>query len=354
MIGDRLKRARKAAGLSTRALGELAGVSAMAISKYETGKSVPSSGVLLNLSKALGVKVEYFFRPLEVSLQEVEYRKHAHVPKRLLGQIEADVLEQVERFIELEGFLPGGPIKPFKLPAGLPSHVSSYADIEHVAVMVRHKWTLGLNPIPDMTDTLEERGIKVFQTEALHDNAFDGLAAHVDGTPVIVLGEGWPGDRQRFTLAHELGHLMLKGRLASKLDDEKAANRFAGAFLAPESEVRKELGERRTWLEPNELCVLKKTYGLSMQGWMHRANDLGILSDTHYRRMAQFFSIRGWRKKEPCAEYPREEPQLFEQLVFRALAEDLISESKAAELLKQSLSDFRSLRNLEQASTPRQ
>lgn len=73
MIGDRLKRARKAAGLSTRALGELAGVGAMAISKYETGKSVPSSGVLLNLSKALGVKVEYFFRPLEVSLQEVEY-----------------------------------------------------------------------------------------------------------------------------------------------------------------------------------------------------------------------------------------------------------------------------------------
>jgi predicted HTH domain antitoxin len=87
-----------------------------------------------------------------------------------------------------------------------------------------------------------------------------------------------------------------------------------------------------------------------MQGWMHRANDLGILSDTHYRQMAQFFSKRGWRKKEPCEEYPREQSKLFEQLVFRALAEDLISESKAAELMKKSLVEFRSLRNLGHAA----
>ncbi len=350
MISERLKQARKAAGLSTRALGEKAGISAMAISKYETGKSVPSSEVLIRLSKALNVKVEYFFRPFGLVLDKVEYRKHSHVPKRLLGQIEADVLEQTERFFELEGFLPGGPITPFKRPSGLPNRVNSYDDIEKVATDVRDKWSLGLNPIPDLTDTLEERGIKIFQTEALGDDGFDGLAAHVNGTPVIVVGNRWPGDRQRFTLAHELGHLLLAEHLAPSLDDEKAANRFAGAFLVPDSEVRKELGQHRTWLEPNELCVLKKTYGLSMQGWMHRANDLGILSDTHYRQMARFFSQRGWRKKEPCDDYPREEPKLFEQLVFRALAEDLISESKAAELMRKPLTEFRSLRNLGHAA----
>jgi Zn-dependent peptidase ImmA (M78 family)/DNA-binding XRE family transcriptional regulator len=350
VISERLKQARKGAGLSTRALGELAGVSAMAISKYETGKSVPSSPVLLNLSKALNVKVEYFFRPMQVTLEQVEYRKHSHVLKRVLGQIEADVKEQVERFLELESYLPNGPIKSFEIPSGLPEGIGSYADIEKVANTLRAKWSLGLNPVPDLTDTLEERGIKIFQTDALHDNSFDGLAAHVNGTPVIVLGKGWPGDRQRFTLAHELGHLVLKGRLTAKLDEEMAANRFAGAFLVPDSEVRKELGERRTWLEPNELSVLKKTYGLSMQGWMHRANDLGILSDGHYQSLVRLFSERGWRKTEPGEQYRREEPKLFEQLVFRALAEDLISESKAAELMKQPLSEFRKLRNLEHAA----
>ena len=354
MIGERLKQARKAAGLSTRALGEAANVSAMAISKYETGKSHPSSGVLLGLSKALGVRVEYFFRTTKVALDEVEYRKRSHVPKRVLGQIEADVLEQIERYFELESFVPGSPIKSFKVPAGLAAKVADYNDIEDLAVALRNQWKLGLNPVPDLTDTLEERGIKVFQSAALHGQKFDGLAAHVNGTPIVVLGKDWPGDRQRFTLAHELGHLILKGRLHKSLDNEKAANRFAGAFLVPESEVRKELGLKRTWLEPKELAVLKSTYGLSMQGWMHRAVDLGILSDSHYLRMVRYFSAQGWRKKEPGEDYPQEQPKLFEQLVFRALAEDLVSESKAAELLRMRLADFRSRRNFENGAAARQ
>jgi Zn-dependent peptidase ImmA (M78 family) len=252
----------------------------------------------------------------------------------------------------LESLLPGGPIKLFKVPPGLLAQVARYDDIEDLVVSVRNYWKLGLNPIPDLTDTLEERGIKVFQSPALHDHKFDGLAAHVDGAPVVVLGKDWPGDRQRFTLAHELGHLVLKDRLRKSLDKEVAANRFAGAFLVPHSEVRKELGLKRTWLEPKELAVLKSTYGLSMQGWMHRAKDLGILSDSHYIRMVRFFSAHGWRKKEPGEDYPQEQPKLFEQLVFRALAEDLVSESKAAELLRMSLAAFRSRRNFEHASDP--
>ena len=92
-------------------------------------------------------------------------------------------------------------------------------------------------------------------------------------------------------------------------------------------------------------------YGLSMQGWMHRARDLGILSDGHYRSLVKMFSVRGWRKKEPGEDYPREEPKLFEQLVFRTLAEDLISESKAAELMNQPLMAFRKLRDMGNAVT---
>lgn len=351
MIGERLKQARTAAGLSLRALAEQVSLSAMTISKYETGKAMPSSSVLLSLAKALGVSVEYFFRPKKVELEDVDYRKHSNLPKKVLSQIQGDVLEQVERFLELEDYLPGAPIVEFKLPKGLPDRIAEYDDIEGVAEAVRKAWGLGTNPIAELTDTLEKRGINAFQSKALHDSAFDGLAARVDGIPVIVVGTGWPGDRQRFTLAHELGHLVMKGRLTRKLDEEAAANRFAGAFLVPKSEVLKELGPIRTWLEPNELCVLKKTYGLSMGGWMHRAKDLGILSETRYVAMLRFFGSRGWRKTEPCDEYPREEPKLFEQLVFRALAEDLISESKAAELLRTSLPEFHKLRNLERART---
>lgn len=349
MIGERIKQARTAAGLSLRELAEKTGVSAMAISKYETGKSTPSSGVLLALSKALGVPVEYFLRTERVKLEEVEYRKHTKLPKKLLRQIEGDVIEQAERFLELEHIFPALPIEPFKVPKGLSSRINDYAEIETVAEVVRKAWGLGCNPIPELTDTLEQHGIKVFQSKLIHDNRFDGLAATVNGTPIIVVGTEWPGDRQRFTLAHELGHLVLKGRLGKALDEESAANRFAGSFLVPESEVSKELGNRRRRLEPRELCVLKKAYGLSMGGWMHRANDLGILANVHYKAMVRYFRARNWHKEEPCDEYPREKTQLFIQLVFHALAEDLISESKAAELLRVPLAQFHSFRNMEGA-----
>lgn len=344
MIGDRIRQARKAAGLSMRALAEKAQISAMAISKYENNKSTPSSGVLLALASALGVRVEYFFRASKVQLKEVEYRKHSKLPKKTLDQIEGDVIEQLERFLELKEFLPVISVEVFQLPEHLP-FIESYDDVENAAAVVRHAWGLGDSPIPDLIDTLEEKGIMVFQSNALHGDKFDGLAAQVDGTPVVVVGQGWPGDRQRFTLAHELGHLVIKDRLAQDLDEEAAANRFAGAFLVPASEVIKELGVRRNRLEPVELCVLKRTYGLSMQGWLHRAVDLGVLSKAAYASMCKLFAMRNWRKREPGEPYPSEKPKLFMQLVFHAYAEELIGESKAAELLGKTLSGFRAIRN---------
>lgn len=325
----------------------------MAISKYERGEATPSSGVLIRLGKSLDVPVEYFFRPVVLELHELEYRKHRKLPSKVQTKIEGDVLEQVERVFELMDLLPGGPISRYRLPAGIRAGIASYEEIEDVADAIRKAWGLGSNPIPDLTDTLEERGIIVLQATALHDNGFDGLAATVDSVPVVVVGSGWPGDRQRFTLAHELGHLVLKNRLAEDLDDERAAHRFAGAFLAPRSEVFKELGKRRSQLELGELFALKQTYGLSMGGWLHRARDLGILPEARYKAMYQYFGVRGWVKTEPGAPYPREVPKLFRQLVFRVLAEELIGESKAAELLRVPLKEFVAMRKLEHATDSR-
>ena len=161
----------------------------------------------------------------------------------------------------------------------------------------------------------------------------DGLQAIANRRPLIVISEHWPGDRQRFTLAHELGHLLLDGRLARGLNEEKACHRFAGSFLLPASAARHHLGQTRQSIEVRELYMLKREFGLSMQACLRRAAELGIISDRLKRKLLATFSKKGWLKKEPGKPYPKEESRLFEQLVYRALGEGIVSESKAAELL---------------------
>lgn len=347
MIGTRIKRARQAAGMSLRELAGNCGVSAMAISKYERGEITPSSDVLLSLAAALGVRIEYFFREHDVELEEVEYRKHPDLPEKAKKRVLANVRNQMERWLALEEFIPTRWAVQFALPAGLPAKVKSLADVEEVAAAVRRAWKLGQAAIPNLIDTFELQGIKVFATSFNGENV-DGLSAKVNAKPVVVIRDGdRPGDRQRFTLAHELGHLVLKGRLDKALDEEKACHRFAGALLVPKDAVFKLLGKGRTWIEPRELQLLKEEWGLSMAGWMLRARDLGVLPRKQAGELWRHFEKNGWDKHEPDPQYPTEEPRGFEQLVYRALAEDLIGESKAAELLGLPLAEFVARRTME-------
>ncbi|MCO7633670.1 XRE family transcriptional regulator [Pseudomonas guariconensis] len=347
MIGERLKRARAAAGLSMQALGDQVGVSANMIKKYEHDQSMPSSGVLIRLSKALSVRAEYFFRPTKIELSGVEYRKRPSTPKATLKRIEADVLDQAERWQELINLWPEFPVRAFTVPAGLVPQVSALEQVDEVADHVRAEWDLGLSPIPGLIDVLESRGILVIITDVDAQAKFDGLQASVAGQPVIVVSAKWPGDRQRFTLAHELGHLLLHGRLADELDEEKACNRFASAFLIPARAMRQQLGDKRHMLEMRELYLLKSEYGLSMQGCLYRAGDLGIIAKNVRERLFMVFVKQGWRKEEPGQPYRQESTRLFQQLVYRALGEGILSESKAAELLGVTVFQFHQARKLE-------
>lgn len=352
MFSIRLHRARKAAGLSLRDLGELVGVSHAAIKKYEDGVAMPSSDILIRLSRALKVRTEYFFRPEPVALEGIEYRKRSSLPKKRLDAITHEVIDQIERRIELENLFPQSPVKPFTTVEGLAASITSMDQIENVVELVREAWELGFDPIPDLIDVLETYGIRVFMIDADADNKFDGLAARVSGMPIVVVGRHWPGDRQRFTLAHELGHLMLEGRLGSDLDEEMACNRFAGAFLFPRASVLQEMGAHRNAIELKELGLLKEEFGLSMAGILYRARDLGIISPAYRDEQAKLFRFKGWHLKEPGRDYPAEKAHIFEQLVFHALAEEYIGESKAAELMNMSLAQFRRVRSMESTEEP--
>jgi Zn-dependent peptidase ImmA (M78 family)/DNA-binding XRE family transcriptional regulator len=334
-IGERLKIARHAAGLSQRDLAKVAGISAMAISKYERDLDTPSSGVLLRLARALGVKTEYFLRPVTVTVSAPAYRRRTSLPRKQERAIVAQIQEWLERYLDVESFFGGPPA--FELPPDIDRHATSLNEIERVAIELRQGWELGMASIESLVEVLEDRGIKVGLIEGHKD--FDSLTFWVNGAiPVIVVKRGVPGDRQRFNLAHELGHLVLE--LAEGVDEEAAAYRFAGAFLVPEPVARFELGDRRQTLDLHELHLLKHKYGLSMQAWIYRAKNLGILSASAATRLFREFRQQGWHREEPGDQIPPEEPERMKRLVLRALAEDLVSRSRVAELLSMPLAQF--------------
>jgi len=332
--------------LSLRDLGEQVALSHAAIKKYEDDEVTPSSDVLIKLGKALHVKVEYFFRPERFNLENINYRKHADMSERHLEEITAKILDQVERRDEVENLFPTSPVRTFSV-RNLPKKINNIDEIEKLADQIRNQWNLGFDSIPDLIDILEEQGIKVFGIDNEQYPKIDGLYAEVNGKPVIVVGDQRPGDRQRFTLAHELGHLLLDNRLVDGLDIESCCNRFAGAFLLPKQSLINVLGEHRNSIEPRELSLLKQEFGISMTSILHRAEEVGIVSNNIYRQLRAEFDERGWSKKEPGEPYPREITHIFEQMIFHALAEQFIGESKAAELMNMPLESFRSLRALE-------
>jgi Zn-dependent peptidase ImmA (M78 family)/transcriptional regulator with XRE-family HTH domain len=338
VIGQRLKVARLAAGLSLRDLSDKIGnlVTPQAIGKYERNEDMPGSKPLLALSAALAVSPEYLLGDQTLVLEGMEFRRQGDLGRRAESHLEARVLDRLERYLTVEEML-ALPSLSWDQPREAPYPVSTIADADHAAQRLRMAWGLGRDPIPNLVELLEERGIKI-HVESL-DADIDGLLARVrraDGPPIpviIVNGTHW-GERQRFTLAHELAHLVLD--VSNPKDGEKAAHRFAGAFLMPAETIWAEIGKHRTSISVAELLALKGLFGASLQAITYRLRDLNVLPEPLFKDLFDLFKERGWRTppyEEPAAIQGGEKPQRFSRLCYRALSEGVISEAKTAELL---------------------
>ena len=138
MIGDRIKQARISAGLSLRGLADISEnyVSAQVIHKYELGKSTPGSDVLIELAKALGVKVEYFFRPdsVQVTLGEPAYRKRRAASSKNLQAMRAKAKEWVEKYLEVESLFPDSRFAQIRLPREEDRRIGAMGEVETLAV----------------------------------------------------------------------------------------------------------------------------------------------------------------------------------------------------------------------------
>ncbi len=342
IFSERFKSARLMKGFSLQDLADALDnqLSRQALHRYEKGEVIPDTEKINLLSKALNVNPDYFFRSTKVELGEVGFRKLSKMPQKEASIIKEITKEKLSRYLELEEIL-GLPnefedhLKDFEI-------VTEYKQVNKAAELLREKWGLGYGPIFNIVELLEDKNIKVVDLRVNDD--FDGLQTRVNDTiPVVAYNANKINkpDRIRFTLLHELAHLLLKFGDITERQKETLCHQFAGAMLLPEKTLKAELGEHRNKLSINELGNIKKQYGISMQAVVMRAKDCGIIND-HYTKQF-FFLIKqmNWKVDEPVEYNGAEESNRFEQLLFRALVEDQISMSKAASLNNQSLADFR-------------
>jgi len=348
VIGDRLKLARCKAGFSLRGLSAAMEekVTAQAIGKYERGEDIPSSGVLRELAKALDVSLSYLLDTQGIELTGVEFRTKASTTAQDRAQVKTEVLECIERYLQVEIILELDSTK-WQCPVTCPRQLGEAAEAEGLAKEVRGKWELGLDPIPNMTELLEEKGLKVLTVRLPQRvSGFTCLVGRGSGEPelpVIVVNNRFSLERRRLTLAHELAHRLIAPDSLSDKDEEQAATIFAGAFLMPAEHLEREVGKFRNALGYQELVDLKHLYRVSGAALLMRLRQLGVISEATLTYAFQSIA-RSWRTQEPEEleseeeRGQREHAQRFERLCYRALAEGLISLAKAAELLRRPIS----------------
>ena len=337
MLGQRIKQFRLAKNYSLDELVAAMGgiVSKVALSKYERNLMKPSTKVLTSIAKALDVKAINLAVPPDIQVEFIAYRKGSGLSQKEQLNVESLVSSKLEDRIKIQDLLYGSakpnlPVKHYK--------INSVDDVESASVDLRKKWELGLDPISNITQLLENNFVHVMSIK--HEKSFDGISAlvHTNNRQLkaaaVVSKNNIPGERQRLNLSHELGHIVLD--ISPELDEEKTAFRFGGAFLAPSKTISKFVGSRREHFQLQELLILKIIFGISIQALLFRLRDLNVISSASFSNWYKIINKNNWKRNEPNP-MKEEKSQWFEKSVLHAFSEGLISTEEASRLLGEEI-----------------
>ena len=300
---NRLRSYRWIEGITQSELGEILGVSTQLVSAIESGQRSPTC----DLSK-LG----YAEHRLELAeMTDPLHRQRANTPVSLTRRARELLRLAGEVFIGLRDAISDAN-RDRLVPIGPPKSDDEAAALA-CEVRVGALRDSGSGPINDLTNAVEQAGICLVPLNGLA--GVDGLSSWVKDQPVIGLSVDVPGDRFRFSLAHEIGHLVLHTTRpqasARSQVFEREANRFASAMLMPDDEFNAAMPQRPVL---GDFVALKQQWGLSVAALVYRAHSLGHIDDRAYRSIQMQMSR--WRKNEPAAMRPvygRVFPQLLEQ-----------------------------------------
>jgi Zn-dependent peptidase ImmA (M78 family)/DNA-binding XRE family transcriptional regulator len=305
---ERMRQVRELRGLTQTELAHLVGVNQSAIAAFDAGRKQPSQSLLEAISLQLGFPPLYFRQPNgpDFPLGSLLFR----APQSMTAKESMAAHRRGEVVFEImQKLIPRVKYPAFRLPRLAADPISA-------ARSTRSE--LGLSPdrpIPQLTKVIENCGVVVIAVavQLTKGDAFSVWTGHEFLRPVIVMFRMHSGDRLRYSIAHEVGHLVMhQARQGTRLELELQANQFAAEFLMPEVAMRYELVQPVTL---TSLSKLKLRWGVSLQALIKRAHDLGIITSGQYRYLNDHIGMLGWKTEEPKElEIPLERPRALKQI----------------------------------------
>ncbi|EGK12950.1 helix-turn-helix domain protein [Desmospora sp. 8437] len=334
---DQLRPLREQLTVTQEDLGRSVGVSRQTIAAWEKGESTPTVAQLFSLARTLGVPVEILLgRKKE---QDFKLLFRADQPETLTPEMREALAKKAANYATVEQLVDEAPATP-------PAYAMEGYNpdlVETVARQVRDWLGVDDGPLIDVIDRLEVLGVKVLQQNM--PSTVSGFSAYTnEWGAVIFVNRTHPGERQIFTVLHELGHLVFhrkeyegsyektRGRSDPR---EKAVQHFAGAVLLPADVLKMELrGWNKQWLPEPLLLDLKQRYHVSMRTVLFRAEQIGHLTKKQTGQQVGILNRKYGRGGEPNQFPPLKKSMRLDRLVFKALLKEKITISRAAEILE--------------------
>lgn len=303
-----------AAAMTKASQGEATPVSQGYVSRAEAGRLVVSDERLALYAAALGYPPALLCLDPQVSgigVGLVHHRKKASLSTSALRRVHAHLA--LAR-LQLDGLT---------AEAGVPEEPSRFVRVplndlvtpKDAARRVRREWNMPPGPVLDMVGVAESAGALVL-TEDLDSDLLDAVSQWPEGRqPLLLANTRTPGDRRRFSIAHELGHMVMHPVPGAASTQEKQADAFAAEFLMPAADIRASFSDG---IDLSGLADLKRTWGVSMSALLRRAQTLNTISEWQYRTLMIEMSALGYRTTEPVEVLP-EHPQRVAALVQHLL-----------------------------------
>lgn len=324
--------ARESRGLTQVELADRVNVPQAIISRYESGGRNVGEHDLQRIADVLGYPTAFFFQSSQahgVGSSGVYHRKRKTLPARLLNRLTAQinivrlVVEKLLRSVDIE--------RTQRFPE---YNVDEFnGNIERIAEYVRAAWKLPPGPIHDLIGAIENAGGIVYRT-AFGTHLLDAIVQCIPpAPPIFMVNDAIPGDRLRFTLAHEIGHLVMHDIPRESMEEE--ADAFAAAFLMPANEIKHHFS--RVTLA--QLAQLKPYWKVSIAALIHRAHDLESITDRQYRSLNEEMSRLKYKTEEPVP-IPIEKPTLLQEIIETHTKELGYSTAELAEMLLLNEAEF--------------